>query len=93
MTRQTLDDTIAERASQYGDYAVECTTTQKVKEVLRNNPGWDNLNNTQKQALEMCALKMARIVNGNPDNYDSWHDLAGYAQLGRDHPTHASRNA
>lgn len=24
---------------------------------------------------------MKRILNGDPDYHDSWHDIAGYAQL------------
>ena len=35
----------------------------------------------QWEALEMIVHKMARIVNGNPDNADSWLDIAGYAML------------
>jgi hypothetical protein len=29
----------------------------------------------------MDAMKTARILNGNPDNIDSWHDKAGYSEL------------
>jgi hypothetical protein len=35
----------------------------------------------QWEALEMIASKMSRIVNGNPDKVDNWHDIAGYATL------------
>ena len=29
----------------------------------------------------MIASKIARIVNGDPDYADNWHDIAGYARL------------
>ena len=35
----------------------------------------------QKEALEMIATKMGRIVNGDPDYLDSWLDIQGYCQL------------
>jgi hypothetical protein len=35
----------------------------------------------QREALEMIAHKIARIVNGDPNYADSWLDIAGYAQL------------
>lgn len=35
----------------------------------------------QREALEMIAHKIGRILNGDPDYADSWRDIAGYAQL------------
>jgi len=32
----------------------------------------------------MILHKIARIVNGDPDYTDSWHDIAGYAKLVED---------
>ena len=40
-----------------------------------------DLSPDQREALEMIAHKIARILNGDPDYADSWHDIAGYAQL------------
>ena len=34
-----------------------------------------------RESLEMLAHKVARILNGNPDYVDSWHDVSGYATL------------
>jgi hypothetical protein len=31
--------------------------------------------------MEMICHKMARIMNGDPNYSDSWHDIAGYAKL------------
>ena len=35
----------------------------------------------QREAMEMICQKMARIMNGDPNYSDSWHDIAGYATL------------
>lgn len=35
----------------------------------------------QVEALEMIAHKIGRIINGDPNYADSWHDIAGYAKL------------
>ena len=35
----------------------------------------------QTEALHMIAHKIGRIINGDADYVDSWHDIAGYAQL------------
>lgn len=34
-----------------------------------------------EEALDMIATKIARIINGNPEEVDHWRDIAGYAQL------------
>jgi len=39
------------------------------------------LNNDQREALEMIAHKIARILNGDPNYADNWIDIAGYATL------------
>ena len=33
------------------------------------------------QALDLIATKLARIITGDPDYSDNWHDIAGYATL------------
>ncbi len=40
-----------------------------------------DLTDDQVEALEMVCHKIGRIVNGDPDYSDSWHDIAGYAKL------------
>jgi len=39
------------------------------------------LNYEQREALDMILAKIARIVSGDPNHADHWHDIAGYAQL------------
>lgn len=45
------------------------------------NPAWEGLAPDQREALEMIAHKIGRILNGDPNYIDSWTDVAGYATL------------
>ncbi len=51
---------------------------------MRTREGWIRLSFSQREALEMIAHKIGRILNGDPDYADSWHDIAGYAKLVED---------
>ena len=54
----------------------------------RSNHGRDarleRLTPDKKEALEVIQHKIARILNGNPEFHDSWHDIVGYARLAAD---------
>lgn len=78
---QTIDQTLAERGQQYGDFDDHAELTQGLKDTMRNGRSWDNMDDDQKEALEMVAHKIGRIVNGNPDFVDSWTDIIGYTRL------------
>jgi hypothetical protein len=43
--------------------------------------GWSQLSPVQRQALTVIADKIARILTGDPDYADNWHDIQGYARL------------
>lgn len=73
--------TLAERGSKYGPFTGHAAITQGLKDVMRATPGWAKLAPDQKEALEMNAHKVGRILNGDPNYDDSWVDIAGYAQL------------
>ena len=76
-----LDSTLAARGANYGKFENHAAITQQLKDVMRATPKWDKLTPPQKEALEMVAHKVGRILNGNPNFADSWHDIAGYASL------------
>lgn len=76
-----IESTLKERGAQYGKFADGARIMQNFKEVLRNSPNWETMKPIQKEALEMIVHKMGRILNGNPNNFDHWWDLVGYATL------------
>lgn len=78
-----VDETLAERQSTYGNFEDVAFVTENIMSILaqvRVN-GLNDLPNTHRMALYMIASKMARIVNGDFNHLDSWHDIGGYAKL------------
>ena len=76
-----IDNTLKERDSRYGNYIDQAALAQSIKRAMRNSARWCHLTSDKKDALEMIAVKISRILNGDPEDYDSWHDLIGYATL------------
>ena len=76
-----IDDTLAERGSRYGDFEGHATVTQTLKEAMQAGDNWDVLPDNMKEALEMVAHKIGRILNGDPNYVDSWTDIIGYVRL------------
>jgi hypothetical protein len=84
-TSQSLEQTLAERGKRYGDFSVHASICQNLKSVMVNTDNYQNrLNSVQRQALDVIADKIARILSGDPDYADNWHDIQGYAKLAED---------
>lgn len=81
MSAPDIHTTLAERGKRYGDFALHASITQALKREMANTPRWRELAVEQTEALEMIAHKIGRILNGDPNYADSWHDIAGYATL------------
>lgn len=83
MTNQ-IQETIAERGKQYGDFDSTAKLSQQLKAVLfSDDVAGAELASHQKESMEMICLKLARIRTGiNPSYDDNWRDIAGYAVLG-----------
>lgn len=76
-------NTLTERGERYGKFVDHARIAQNIKAVMAEGK-WFDLATDQKEALEMIAHKIARILNGDPNYADSWHDIAGYAKLVED---------
>ncbi len=72
--------TLEERGKNYGLFQIQATTSQCIKNAMRQG-NWEKLDDDQRECLQMIAVKISRILNGNPNHHDSWHDIAGYAKL------------
>lgn len=84
MPHDTITSTLSERGSRYGKFKDHAEVTQTLKAIIKSKMGskWDHeLNDDQREALEMIAHKLGRIINGDPNYADSWVDIAGYAML------------
>lgn len=81
-----IDATLTERGKRYGKFTGHADVTQRLKHIMathqsRDRTTWTYLDPDQKEALEMIAHKIGRILNGDPNYADSWVDIAGYAKL------------
>lgn len=84
MQLDSITATLTERGNRYGQFKDHASASQELKAVMRDRMGpnkWDGLDADQREALEMIAHKIARIINGDPNYADSWVDIAGYAKL------------
>ncbi len=80
MATTDISKTLAEREKRYGSFQLFAAISQSIKCAFREG-NWYNLASDQRECLEMLAHKIARILNGDPNYHDSWHDIVGYAKL------------
>ena len=92
----SIENTLAERGSRYGDFKDHADLAQGIQFRMQKfclkadnadgfiEPWKDRLNNVQRQALTVIADKIARILSGDPNYADNWHDIQGYAKLVED---------
>jgi hypothetical protein len=76
-----IDAILAARGSRYGAFPEHALITQALKAVMHTSPNWGALPEFMKEALEMTAHKIGRILNGDPYYLDSWDDIIGYTRL------------
>lgn len=76
-----IDTTLKERGNRYGEFDEHARITQAIKAAMVDSPNWSGLRSDMKEALEMVAHKVGRILNGDPFYHDSWHDIIGYTKL------------
>lgn len=91
-----IDVTLNERGSRYGKFSNHAIITQTLKRVIRGEPvrydeyvsvrialqeKWESLPANMQEALDMTMHKIGRILNGDHNYDDSWHDIGGYTGL------------
>lgn len=76
----SIEKTLKQRQKTHGNFETHAKISQELKAVLWKYD-YQELSPDQCEALEMIFHKIARILNGNPDTHDHWHDIAGYATL------------
>jgi len=78
-----IEETLTKRHGTYGYFIYLARVSQRLKKVLYNELAArkKDLAPDQIEAIEMILHKIARIVNGDADHIDSWHDISGYATL------------
>lgn len=76
-----IETVIQQRGNVYGDFSGTSLVSQNIKSAMRHSPNWQKLPEDMKEALEMVALKISRILNGDPSYPDNVVDIIGYMQL------------
>lgn len=76
-----IEKTLKERGNRYGSFVDHAKIAQALQDTMRGSEGWGALAADQKQALTVIADKIARMLNGQPNYRDNWHDIVGYAKL------------
>lgn len=76
-----INNTLNERGARYGNYSDVAGTTQQLMAIVECGANYEHLNAEQKTSLFMICNKIARAVNGDPQYFDNYRDIAGYATL------------
>ena len=72
---------INEREKTHGPYRDTAIWSQSLKDKFRSSPNWNKMNEQQKEAIEMIAMKLSRLLNGDHNFVDHLVDIGGYAEL------------
>lgn len=79
-----IQKTLASREGSHGSYKARSVIEQNIKRAMQDSPNWRSLPDDIRSSLEMIATKISRILMGDPEFHDSWHDIIGYAKLVED---------
>ena len=74
------DPLLEERQKTHGNFNRNATISQEIKEIYRK-AGVNGFKDVHREALDMIALKLSRILSGQANFKDHWRDLSGYALL------------
>ncbi len=77
------EELTTEKKKEHGDWLTQSNRSRIIKTSMHNSVGWSGLESYQKEALDMIAVKMSRILSGDANLADHWDDIAGYAFLGK----------
>lgn len=76
------DPLLVEREKTHGSFKEQGRYAQKLKEMFSEKENYAAMRGDQREALDMIATKISRLLHGDCKNADSWNDIAGYAKLG-----------
>ncbi len=79
--KDQIDNVLADRQTTHGNYADTSRTAQHLRQAMREGNNWFILTDMQRESLDMIAMKIARIMSGDPSHADHWDDITGYARL------------
>lgn len=80
----STEKTIRERQSVHGEFTDNARIADNLITILSQEPGWLRLNPIKRIALTYIMGKVSRIIAGDHNFKDHWHDIGGYAKCVED---------
>ena len=75
------DPLLQEREKTHGSFHTNARIAQALKIIFHENIEPCGFRDVHREALDMIALKLSRILSGQANFKDHWDDIAGYAKL------------
>lgn len=72
---------LKQRGKTHGDFEDNARIAQALKSTVRQEEGWQDLDDVNREAIEMILHKIARWVSAPKIHPDNAEDVAGYAKL------------
>ena len=79
--RQSRLPLLEERQQTHGSFEDNANISQALKQIMRAGPGWLRLTMIEREAMDMIALKLSRVLSGKSMERQHWEDIVGYAKL------------
>lgn len=86
--KPSVEQILEQRQKTHGNFSEHACLSMRLKDACRYHtpssqhaPAYDKLHPAHQEALDMILHKVARVLNGDPNERDHWDDIAGYATL------------
>lgn len=76
-----LDDSIRAKQVTNGVFSYMSERAQAIKFVLRQGTNWDKMPIARKEALELIATHIGKILQGDMSDPKHWNDIATLARI------------
>jgi hypothetical protein len=83
----SAEKTIQERGNVHGEFSENAEIADRLEAVARDGKNWHSMGAVKRVALTYIFGKISRIVCGDPNHADHWHDIQGYAKCVEDRLT------
>ncbi len=76
-----IQETIIERTNTHGEFKDQASIIWRTLAIWERSPNWVKLPPFMKEAMHMTLHKYGRVMVGDFEFVDHWHDVVGYNQL------------
>jgi hypothetical protein len=80
-TMSHTDALLQNRQTTHGSFVDNARIGQALRELFRRRDTWSAMPVEHREALDMIACKLSRILSGQSMEPDHWMDLSGYSTL------------